>query len=34
MRIGKKKKSKGMETITKLPNVTPASKCRLRLLKT
>jgi len=23
-----------METISKLPNITPASKCRLRLLKT
>lgn len=33
-RIGRKKKTKGIETISKLPNVVPAIKCRLKYLKT
>jgi len=32
-RVGRKKKRKGAEQATKLPLVTPNSKCRLRLLK-
>lgn len=32
-RVGKKKKGKGLEASTKLPQVTPSSKCRLRLLR-
>lgn len=31
-RTGKKKK-KAIDTSTKLPNITPSSKCRLRLLR-
>ncbi|KAL4468285.1 hypothetical protein ABPG72_015821 [Tetrahymena utriculariae] len=33
VRIGKKKKNKGVDTAVKLPSVTPISKCRLRQLK-
>lgn len=33
VRIGKKKKNKGVETAVKLPSITPISKCRLRQLK-
>lgn len=33
VRIGRKKKSKGVESIVKLPTITPVSKCRLRQLK-
>jgi len=32
-RIGRKKKKKGLEAASKIPNVTPSAKCRLRLLK-
>ena len=32
-RVGKKRKSKGPDGIAKLPVVTPAAKCQLRLLK-
>merc|ERR1711971_1073517 len=32
-RIGRKKKKKGVEQSTKLPAITPMSKCRLRLLR-
>jgi len=32
-RIGRKKKKKGVEASTKLPNIAPSSKCRLRLLR-
>jgi 26S proteasome regulatory subunit T2 len=32
-RIGKKKKKRGIESSTKLPQITPSSKCRLRLLR-
>ena len=32
-RIGRKKKKKGVEQSTKLPTITPMSKCRLRLLR-
>jgi len=32
-RVGRKKKRKGAEAATKLPTVTPNTKCRLRLLK-
>lgn len=32
-RVGRKKKKKGVDAITKLPTVTPNAKCRLRLLK-
>ncbi|OMJ69135.1 hypothetical protein SteCoe_9039 [Stentor coeruleus] len=33
VRVGKKKKRRGVESIVKLPTVTPSSKCRLRLLR-
>ncbi|OMJ90664.1 hypothetical protein SteCoe_6944 [Stentor coeruleus] len=33
VRIGKKKKRRGIESIIKLPTVTPSSKCRLKLLR-
>ena len=32
-RVGKKKKNKGVDAATKLPSVTPITKCRLRQLK-
>jgi len=32
-RIGRKKKKKGLEASTKLPQITPVTKCRLRLLR-
>merc|ERR1711971_1044096 len=32
-RIGRKKKKKGVEQSTKLPTITPLSKCRLRFLR-
>lgn len=32
-RVGRKKKKKGVDTASKLPTVTPNTKCRLRLLK-
>eukprot|EP00830_Metopus_es_P015001 TRINITY_DN417_c0_g1_i1.p1 TRINITY_DN417_c0_g1~~TRINITY_DN417_c0_g1_i1.p1 ORF type:complete len:505 (-),score=120.40 TRINITY_DN417_c0_g1_i1:3-1418(-) len=32
-RIGKRKKKKGLEGSSKLPSVTPTTKCKLRLLK-
>jgi len=32
-RVGKKKRTKGPDTVNKLPTVTPYTKCRLRLLK-
>lgn len=32
-RVGRKKKKKGVEQATKLPNIVPHSKCRLRLLR-
>lgn len=32
-RIGRKKKKKGVEASTKLPQINPLSKCRLRLLR-
>jgi len=32
-RVGRKKKRKGVEQSTKLPNIVPTSKCRLRLLR-
>lgn len=32
-RIGKKKKNRGITSSTKLPQITPTSKCRLRLLR-
>jgi len=33
MRVGKKKKKTGIEGSNRLPNVAPASKCKLRMLK-
>ena len=33
MRVGKKKKKTGIEGSTRLPNVAPQSKCKLRMLK-
>ena len=33
VRVGKKKKRRGADAITKLPTVTPSSKCRLKLLR-
>lgn len=33
MRVGRKKKHKGVDTAVKLPTVTPITKCRLRKLK-
>jgi 26S proteasome regulatory subunit T2 len=32
-RIGRKKKKRGVEASSKLPQVNPVSKCRLRLLR-
>jgi len=32
-RVGRKKKKKGADTATRLPNITPSTRCRLRLLK-
>ena len=32
-RVGRKKKKRGVEQSQKLPNITPSSKCRLRLLR-
>jgi hypothetical protein len=32
-RIGKKKKNRGIAQSNKLPQITPVSKCRLRLLR-
>jgi 26S proteasome regulatory subunit T2 len=33
VRVGKKKKRRGIEAIVKIPTVTPSSKCRLKLLR-
>ena len=32
-RVGRKKKKKGVEQSTKIPNIVPHSKCRLRLMR-
>jgi len=32
-RVGRKKKKRGADVATKLPNITPSTRCRLRLLK-
>jgi len=32
-RVGRKKKRRGVDIATKLPNITPTTRCRLRLLK-
>eukprot|EP01017_Pseudomicrothorax_dubius_P021612 TRINITY_DN2325_c0_g1_i3.p1 TRINITY_DN2325_c0_g1~~TRINITY_DN2325_c0_g1_i3.p1 ORF type:complete len:443 (+),score=158.87 TRINITY_DN2325_c0_g1_i3:160-1488(+) len=32
-RVGRKKKKKGVDSIVRLPNITPTTKCRLRMLK-
>ena len=33
MRVGKKKKKTGIEGASRLPDVAPQSKCKLRMLK-
>ena len=33
VRVGRKKRGKGAQAATKLPTITPITKCRLRQLK-